>query len=76
MTKYAPFPFVRLRLDAGDGQLFWTKRAEPEIMFSWSDVRAMKRVRLFALPFLREGVRITFEEMLARSIPKRFLFFS
>jgi hypothetical protein len=67
---------VRLRLDARGGQLFWSKRTEPEVEFSWSEVREMERVRIFALPFLGEGVRVTFKEIVAKGIPRRFLFFS
>ncbi|MDP9439297.1 MAG: hypothetical protein M3P49_11210 [Actinomycetota bacterium] len=33
-------------------------------------------MRVFGLPFLGEGVRITFEELLARGTPRRLLFFS
>ena len=76
ITKYAPFPYVRLRLDDGGGQLLNAKRAEPEVEFAWPEVREMQRVRIFGLPFLGEGVRITFKELLAKGIPKRFLFFS
>jgi hypothetical protein len=76
MTKYAPFPYVRLRLDAEGGQLLYAKRDEPEVQFGWPDVREMERVRIFALPFLGEGVRVTFKEGIARGTPKRFLFFS
>ena len=54
----------------------WVKRAEPEVEFSWPEVKEMERVKIFALPFLGEGVRFTFEEMVARGIPRRFLFFS
>jgi hypothetical protein len=76
MTRYVTFPFVRLRLDAGGGQLLWIKRAEPEVEFCWPEVKEMERVKIFALPFFGEGVRVTFKEMLARGIPRRFLFFS
>jgi hypothetical protein len=76
IVRYATFPSVRLHLDARGGQLFWSKRTEPEVEFLWSEVREMERVRIFALPFLGEGVRVTFEEMVAKGIPRRFLFFS
>jgi len=35
--------------------LLWAKRAEPEVEFSWPEVKEMERVRIFALPFLGEG---------------------
>src|SRR5919202_1142602 len=72
LTRYATFPFVRLRLDARGGQLLWVKRAEPEVEFSWPEVKEMERVKIFALPFLGEGVRFTFEEMVARGFPGAF----
>ena len=31
MTKYAPFPYIRLRLDDRGGQLLHAKLAEPEL---------------------------------------------
>jgi hypothetical protein len=54
----------------------WAKRAELEVEFSWSEVKEMERVRIFALPFLGEGLRVTFEETVASGIPRRLLFFS
>ena len=74
--KYATFPYVRLRLDDKGGQLLYAKRAEPEVAFGWPEVREKERVRIFALPYLGESVRVTFKEEVAVSIPKRFLFFS
>ena len=76
IIRYAPFPFVRLRLDGGGGRLFWAKRVEPEVEFFWPEVRKIERVRMLGIPFLGEGVRVTFEEMVVRGIPRRFLFFS
>ena len=52
----------------------WAKRAEPEVEFSWPEVKETERVRIFALPFLGEGVRVTFEETVASGIPRRLLF--
>jgi hypothetical protein len=43
MTRYATFPFVRLRLDAGGGQPFWVERAEPEVEFSRPEVKEMEK---------------------------------
>jgi hypothetical protein len=35
----------------------------------------MERVTIFALPFLGEGVRVTFEETVASGVSRRLLFF-
>lgn len=76
VTRYTSFPYARLCLDDGGGRLLRTKYAEPEVVFAWSAMGELRRVRIFGLPFLGEGVRITFEDLLAKGTPKRLLFFS
>jgi len=78
-TRYATWPYVRLRLCNDGGQLLYARSGDPEIEFRWPEVREAKRVRLLAIPFLGEAVRFTFEEWVQRGLPKqrkRFLFFS
>lgn len=76
VTKYATYPYVRLRLHDKGGALLHGRRSEPEIAFAWSEVEEMERVKVFALPFLGEGVRVTLKEDMVWGIPRRFLFFS
>ncbi len=74
-TGYASYPHVRLRLDDEGGTLL-ARRSQPEILFTWSEVEKMERVRVFGLPLLGEGVRITLKEVMFWGIPRRLLFFS
>jgi hypothetical protein len=76
LTKYATYPYVRLRLHEKGGALLHRRRSEPEIAFAWPEVEGMERVRVLALPFLGEGVRVTLKEDMVWGIPRRFLFFS
>ena len=75
-TGYAGYPNVRLRLDDEGGALLQAGRSQPEIVFAWPEVEKIERVRVFAFPFLGEGVRITLKEVLYWGIPRRLLFFS
>ncbi len=59
MTGYATYPYLRLRLDDAGGTLSRPGRSQPEIMFAWSEVEKVERVRVLGLPFFGEGVRIT-----------------
>jgi hypothetical protein len=45
-------------------------------VFAWPEVEKMERVRVFGLPFLGEGVRITLKEEMFWGIPRRLLFFT
>ena len=76
MTRYAPWPYVRLRLDDEGGALLHGNTSEPAIRFGWQEVEAMERVRVLALPFLGEGVRFTLKEVMVWGIRRRFVFFS
>jgi hypothetical protein len=76
LTKYASYPYVRLRLDDQGGFLLHARRSDPEITFAWSDVEMMERVRILGLPFLGEGARFTLREKMLQGMPMRFLFFS
>ena len=76
LTRYAGYPNVQLRLDDEGGTLHEASRGQPEIMFAWPEVEKMEGVRVFGLPFLGEGVRITLKEELFWGIPRRLLFFS
>ncbi len=67
---------VQLRLDDEGGTLHEARTDQPEIMFAWSDVEKMARVRVFGLPFLGEAVRITLKAEMFWGIPRRLLFFS
>ena len=75
-TGYASYPYVRLRLDDEGGTLLDARRSQPEILFTWSEVDRMERVRVFGLPLPGEGVRITLKEVMFWGIPRRLLFFS
>lgn len=75
-TRYASWPYVRLRLDGEGGSLLYGRSSEPEIAFEWSEVESAQRVRVLALPFLGEGVRFTLKETVASDVPRRFLFLS
>ncbi len=78
-TRYATWPYVRLRLDEDGGRLLHARSSNPEIEFRWSEVREAERVRVLAIPFLGEAVRFTFEEWIEVGLPrqrKRFLFFT
>jgi hypothetical protein len=74
LTGYASYPYVRLRLDDEGGTLLHPSRSQPEIVFAWPEVEKMERV--FGLPFLGEGVRITLKEVMFWGIPRRLLFFT
>jgi hypothetical protein len=67
---------VQLRLDDENGTLLDARRSQPEIVFAWSEVERMERVRVFGLPLLGEGVRITLKEVMYGGIPRRLRFFS
>jgi hypothetical protein len=76
LMGYARYPYVRLRLDDAGGVLLHPGRSQPEIVFAWPEVEKMERVRVFGVPFLGEGVRITLKEVMFWGIPRRLLFFS
>ncbi len=76
LTGYATYPYVRLRLDDAAGTLLRPRRSQPEIVFAWTEVEKMERVRMFGLPFPGEGVSITLKEAMFWGIPRRLLFFS
>jgi hypothetical protein len=75
-TGYASYPYVRLRLDDAGCAVLRPGRSQPEIVFAWPEVEKMERVRVFGLPFLGEGVRITLKEEMFWGIPRRLLFFT
>ena len=74
LPRYAGYPNVQLRLDDEGGTLHEASSGQPEIVFVWPEVERMERV--FGLPFLGEGVRITLKEEMFWGIPRRLLFFS
>ena len=73
--RHAGWPNVKLRLDNKGGALFYKRRGEPEVAFKWHEVEVMERIKVFALPFFGEGVRVTLKERIAR-VPRRFIFYS
>jgi hypothetical protein len=76
LRGYATYPYVWLRLDDAGGTLLRPSRSQPEIMFACPEIEKMERVRVFGIPFLGEGVRITLKEVMFWGIPRRLLFFS
>ena len=73
--RHAGWPNVKLRLHDKGGTLSHKRSVEPEIAFSWHEMEGMERVKVFALPFLGEGVRVTLKERIA-GVPKRLIFYS
>jgi len=76
LTGHRSYPYLRLHLDDRGGVLLHPGRSQPEIVFAWPEVEKMERVRVFGLPSLSEGVRITLREEMFWGIPRRLLFFS
>jgi hypothetical protein len=76
LTRYATWPYVKLRLDDEGGALLHGNRSEPAIRFGWQEVEDMERVRVLGVPFLGEGVCFTLKEAMVWGIRRRFVFFS
>ena len=48
-TRYATWPFVKLRLDEGGGALLYARSQGPEVTFVWREIEHAERVRVLLI---------------------------
>jgi hypothetical protein len=75
-TRYATWPFVKLRLDEGGGALLYARSQGPEVTFVWREIEHAERVRVLGIPLFGEGVRFTLKKQVAKGVPRRFFSWS